>query len=442
MRRFTGRLLAATVFLGAATVLSGAWAQQTTLTIATVNNNDMIIMQRLSKEFEAQNPDIKLDWVILEENVLRQRVTTDIATKGGQYDILTIGMFETPMWGEQGWLSEFDDVPASYQLDDVLESVRSALSFDGKLYALPFYAESGMTYYRTDLFEAAGIEMPERPTWEQIGELAAKITDKDNEIYGICLRGKPGWGENMAHIPTTVNSYGGRWFDMDWKPQIDTPEWKEAVSVYTGLLRNYGPPGASSNGYNENLALFASGKCGIWYDATPAAGFLTDPKQSQVHDKLGYAHPPIGKFEKGSHLLWSWALAVPASSNKIEAAKKFIYWATSPEYIKLVAADSGWAAIPPGTRISTYETQEYLDAAPFAKLTLEMIQTADPDDATQDPVPYRGVQFVLIPEFQSFGTAVGQQMAAVIAGQTSVDEALAASQRLVERAMRQAGYLK
>jgi len=442
MKRFSTKLLAATMFFGASVFMGGVHAQQTTLTIATVNNNDMIVMQRLSREFEAQNPDIKLDWVILEENVLRQRVTTDIATKGGQYDIMTIGMFETPMWGEQGWLSEFSDVPAEYQLDDVLESVRSALSFDNKLYALPFYAESIITYYRTDLFEAAGVAMPEHPTWDEIGDLAAKITDKSNEIYGICLRGKPGWGENMGQIPMAVNSYGGRWFDMDWKPQINTPEWKQAVETYTGLLREYGPPGASSNGYNENLALFASGKCGIWVDATPAAGFLTDPKQSQVHDKLGYAHPPVGKFEKGNHSLWSWALAVPISSSKVDAAKKFIYWATSPEYIRLVAADSGWAAIPPGTRVSTYETQEYLDAAPFAKLTLEMIQSADPDDATQEPVPYRGIQFVLIPEFQSFGTAVGQQMAAVIAGQSSVDDALAASQRLVERTMRQAGYLK
>ena len=436
MKTFFAALLSATALIG-----SQALAE-TTLTIATVNNNDMIVMQKLSKDFEQKNPDIKLNWVVLEENVLRQKVTTDIATKGGQYDIMTIGMFETPLWGEKGWLSEFKDVPAGYELDDVLKSVRDGLSYNGKLYALPFYAESQITFYRKDLFDKAGITMPDQPTWEQIGQFAEKITDKQHEIYGVCLRGKPGWGENMGQIDPVVNSYGGRWFDMDWKPQLDTAAWKQGVSTYVDLLKKYGPPGAASNGFNETLALFASGKCGMWVDATVAAGFLTDPKQSQVADKMGYAHPPIGKFEKGNHYLWSWALAVPASSKAPDAANKFIYWATSQDYIKLVAQANGWAAVPPGTRTSTYETPEYISAAPFAKLTLETIQTANPTDATQEKVPYRGISYVGIPEFQSFGTSVGQQMAAVIAGQKTVDEALKESQTLVARAMKQAGYPK
>lgn len=432
----------AAMLLGA-TALAGTQAlAETTLTVATVNNNDMVVMQKLSKDFEAKNPEIKLTWVILEENVLRQKITTDIATKGGQYDVMTIGMFETPLWGEKGWLTEFKDVPADYKVDDVLASVRDGLSFDGKLYALPFYAESQMTFYRKDLLEKAGLTMPEQPTWKQIGEFAEKITDKEKEIYGVCLRGKPGWGENMGQIAPVVNSYGGRWFDMDWKPQLDTAAWKEGVTTYVDLLKKYGPPGAASNGFNETLALFANGKCGMWVDATVAAGFLTDPKQSQVVDKMGYAHPPVGKFEKGNHYLWSWALAVPASAKDPEAAKKFIYWATSQDYIKLVAKENGWAAVPPGTRTSTYETADYINAAPFAKLTLETIKSANPTDATQEKVPYRGISYVGIPEFQSFGTAVGQQMAAVIAGQASVEDALTASQKLVERAITQAGYPK
>src|ERR1700677_1096673 len=136
--------------------VSAAAAQaETTLTIATVNNPDMIVMQKYSKKFEDQT-GIKLKWLVLEENVLRQRVTTDISTKGGQFDIITIGMYETPIWGKNGWLVPFNDTPASYDLDDVLASVRNGLSYDGKLYSLPFYAESTMMFYRTDLFKAAG----------------------------------------------------------------------------------------------------------------------------------------------------------------------------------------------------------------------------------------------------------------------------------------------
>lgn len=431
----------AAVALAAALFATGASAQ-TTVTIATVNNNDMIVMQRLSKAFEEAHPDIRLDWVTLEENILRERLTTDISTNGGQYDIMTIGLFEVPMWGERGWLAPFENPPADYAIDDLLPSVREGLSVDGKQYALPFYAESQMTFYRKDLLEAAGVTMPEQPTWDDLREIASKIHDPANGVYGICLRGKPGWGENMGQITPVVNSYGGRWFDMDWKPQFDTAPWKEALETYIGLLNEYGPPGATSNGYNEILTLFGAGKCGMWVDATVAAGTLSDPKISAIGGNVGYALPPVGKFEKGNHYLWAWALAVPSSSKKQEAAQAFVYWATSPEYIKLVAADTGWATVPPGTRASTYENAEYLEAAPFAKLTMETIQSADPTDATQEPVPYRGIQFVGIPEFQALGTAVGQEVAAAISGQQTIDQALAAAQSFTEREMRRAGYIK
>ena len=437
MSRLTSILGAGAVALSVTPALA-----QTTLTIATVNNNDMIVMQKLSKTFETQHPDIKLNWVTLEENILRQRLTTDIGTQGGQFDVLTIGLFEAPMWGHQGWLSPIDKAPAAYRLDDVLKSVRDGLSADGKLYALPFYAESQMTFYRKDLFDKAGLTMAEKPTWDDIRGYAKAINDPEHGVYGICLRGKPGWGENMGQIGPVVNSYGGRWFDMSWKPQLDTSAWKDGLSTYVDLLKSYGPPGVTADGYNEILALFSGGKCGIWVDATVAAGSLANPAQSTVVGKVGYAPPPVGKYEKGNHYLWAWALAVPASSKSPDAAKSFIYWATSPEYIELVAKTSGWATVPPGTRTSTYANPQYQDAAPFAKLTLDEIQSANMLDATQEKVPYRGISFVGIPEFQSIGTTVGQIFSAVIAGQKTVDQGLQEAQAATDHAIRQAGYPK
>ena len=430
-----------TVLLTAAAAASLTPAMaQTTLTIATVNNNDMVVMQKLSSNFEAQHPDIKLNWVILEENVLRQKLTTDIGTHGGQYDVLTIGLFEAPIWGHQGWLSPFENVPASYKLGDVLKSVRDGLSTDGNLYALPFYAESQMTFYRKDLFDKAGLTMADQPTWEQIGDYAKKINDPAHGVYGICLRGKPGWGENMGQIGPVVNSYGGRWFDTNWKAQLDTPAWKEALTTYVNLLKDYGPPGVTADGYNEILSLFSSGKCGMWVDATVAAGSLANPAQSSVVGKVGYAPPPVGRYEKGNHYLWAWALAVPTSSKAPDAAKSFVYWATSQEYLELVAKTSGWVTVPPGTRVSTYDNPEYQAAAPFAKLTLQEIQSANMLDATQEKVPYRGISFVGISEFQGIGTNVGQIFSAVIAGQKTIDQGLKEAQDTTERAIRQAGY--
>jgi sorbitol/mannitol transport system substrate-binding protein len=418
-----------------------AFAQGQTLTIATVNNADMIIMQRLSPKWE-QATGNKLNWVVLEENVLRQRATTDIATKGGQFDIITIGSYETPIWGKQNWLVSLDDLGNDYDYGDIIPTVKSALSANGKLYAVPFYAESSFTFYRKDLFDQAGIQMPEKPTYDQIAEYAAKLTDKSKEQYGFCQRGKPGWGENMAFIGPMVNAFGGRWFNEKWEPQLTTEPWKNAINYYVKNMKEYGPPGATANGHNENRALFATGHCALWVDATSAAGYIYNPKESQVADKTAFAPAPVEVTSNGSAWFWSWALAVPASSKKVDAAKSFLKWATSKDYITMVGNEVGWVSVPPGTRKSTYDNPEYQKAAPFAKIVYDAIVNADITKPTKDPVPYVGIQYVAIPEFQGIGTAVGQQIAAALAGQVTVDQALENAQRSTERTMKQAGYPK
>ena len=413
----------------------------TELVIATVNNGHMIEMQKLGKHFETANPDIKLKWVTLEEGVLRQRVTTDIATKGGQFDIMTIGMYEAPIWGKKGWLQELK-TDAAYDADDLLPAVRGGLTVSGKLYAAPFYGESSMLMYRKDLADKAGITVADKPTWADIKTLAAKIHDPKNGVYGICLRGKPGWGDNMAFLTTLVNTFGGQWFDMSWKPQLESKPWKDAITFYVDLLKNYGPPGSSANSFNEILALTNSGKCGMWIDATIAASFVSDPKQSKVADKMAFAQAPTQATSKGANWLWSWNLAIPAGSKKVDAAQKFVTWATSKDYIQLVAKTNGWANVPTGTRKSTYANAEFQKAARFASAELKAIESANPNDSTLPKSPYVGVQFAAIPEFQAIGIAVGQQMSAALAGKTSVDDALKASQVAAEREMKKAGYYK
>ena len=421
--------------------LSGISSGAQTLTIATVNNSDMIRMQKLSKTFESEQPEIKLNWVVLEENVLRQRLTTDIATQGGQFDVLTIGMYEAALWGAKGWLEPMTDLPATYAIDDVFPAVRDGLSVKGTLYALPFYAESSMTYYRTDLFKDAGLSMPEHPTWEQIAGFARTLNKPDQEQYGICLRGKAGWGENMALISTIANAYGARWFNEQWQPEFNGAEWQNALNFYVGTLKASGPPGATSNGFNENLALFNSGKCAIWVDASVAGSFVTDSSQSKVAEHVGFTFAPHAVTDKGSAWLYSWALAIPTSSKAKDAARTFSTWATSKEYGALVAEKDGIANVPPGTRASTY-TEAYLKAAPFARVTLESLKVANPQDPTLKPVPYVGIQLVTIPEFQAVGTQVGKLFSAALIGQTTVDQALSAAQQSTEREMKRAGYPK
>jgi sorbitol/mannitol transport system substrate-binding protein len=427
--------------LTAALMTAGMAQAATELVVATVNNGHMIEMQKLSKDFEQANPDIKLKWVTLEEGVLRQRVTTDIATKGGQFDVMTIGMYETPIWGKKGWLQELK-TDAAYDVNDLLPAMRGGLSVDGKLFAAPFYGESSMLMYRKDLADKAGVSVPDRPTWTQIRDLAAKIHDPANGVYGICLRGKPGWGDNMALISTMVNTFGGQWFDMDWKPQLESKPWKDAVTFYVDMLTKYGPPGSAANSFNEILALTNSGKCGMWVDATIAASFVSDPKQSQVADHMAFAQAPTAVTPKGANWLWAWALAVPSGSKKVDAAQKFVTWATSKDYIELVAKTNGWGAVPTGTRKSTYANANFVKAARFAPAEKMAIDSANPSDSTLPKSPYVGVQFAAIPEFQAIGTTVGQQMSAALAGKSTIDAALKASQVAAERQMKKAGYYK
>ncbi|PIP01410.1 sugar ABC transporter substrate-binding protein [Pleomorphomonas carboxyditropha] len=401
----------------------------------------MVRMQGLTKEFEAAHPDITLNWAVMSENELRQKVTTDIATKGGKYDVLTIGTYEAPIWAKQGWLKEltFD---ADYDVDDLLPAIRAGLTYEDKLYAAPFYGESSMVMYRTDLMEKAGLSMPDAPTWEFIADAARKMTDRAAGVNGICLRGKAGWGENMAFVTAMSNSFGARWFDENWHPQFDQPEWKRTLQFYVDLMKDAGPAGAENNGFNENLALFDDGKCGMWIDATVAASFVTNPASSTVADKVGFALAPDNGLGKRSNWLWAWNLAVPASSQNADAAQTFIAWATSKEYTALVASDEGWANVPPGTRGSLYQNEAYLKAAPFAKMTLDSINAADPKNPTVKPVPYTGIQFVAIPEFQGLATTIGQQFSSALAGKVTVDAALSSAQSNASREMTRARYIK
>ncbi len=451
MKRFLSIALSV-VLVGLLVPLAQAFAQQSvTITVAVVNNPDQRKLLELSDQFHAQHPNINLSFVMLPENELRDRVTTDITTKAGSFDVVQLGTYETPGWGKNGWLASVDDlmkqypdrVQPNYNVDDLIKGVRLGLSWDNKLYALPFYGESSMIFYNKKMFAAAGLKMPAEPTWDQVREFARRLNNPAKKQYGIALRGLPGWGEVLAPLDTVINTWGGRWFDENWQPQLNTPEFHDAVNFYVTLLHDYGVPGAANNGFSESLTMMAQGQAAMWVDATVAAGFLKDPKQSKVVNDIGFAMAPYQKVKKGYHWLWSWAYAIPTTSKHQAEALQFLSWCTSTDYINLVGKTYGWATIPPGTRYSTYKNSNYLAAAKdFAAITLQSIETADPTAATRDPVPYTGVQFVGIPEFQGFGTDVSKQISAAIAGTVTVDQALAASQQIVTRAMTDAGYLK
>ncbi|HYZ79695.1 MAG TPA: sugar ABC transporter substrate-binding protein [Solirubrobacteraceae bacterium] len=401
------------------------------LRVAIVANPQMQDVETLTKYFEAQNPGIKVNYVTLPENESRAKITDSVSTGSNEFDVVMISNYETPMWARYRWLTNLQpyiERTPGYSQQDFVPSIRQSLSYHGDMYSVPFYGESSFLMYRKDLFAKAGLRMPPHPTWAQVAGFARRLTNKRRGVSGICLRGVSGWGENLAPLDTVINTFGGRWFTPQWQAQLTSPATERAVSFYVNLVKQYGEPGAGADGFAECATNYITGKAAMWYDATSAAGTI-EAKGSPVAGKNGYVPAPVERTHS-SGWLYTWSLGIPATSPNKQAAWKFISWATSPAYIRLVGQKLGWSNLPPGSRQSTYRIPQYQQAArAFAQPTLQAIATADPSHPTVQPVPYIGVQFLDIPEFQDLGTRVSQQITAAIAGQESVQSALQTSQQ-------------
>jgi sorbitol/mannitol transport system substrate-binding protein len=402
-----------------------------------VGNPQMEDIQQLTAENFTKQTGIKVNFTVLPENELRDKVTQDIAAGAGQYDLVTIGAYEVPIWAKNGWLHEmsgYASSDAAFDQADLLKPIVQSLSGeDGKLYALPFYGESSFLMYRKDIFDAKGLTMPERPTWDQVAQLAAQVDNAQPGMRGICLRGLPGWGELGAPLTTAVNTFGGTWFTKDWQAQVNGPEFQQATKFYVDLIRQHGQAGAAQSGFTECLNAMSQSQVAMWYDATSAAGTLEDPNKSNVAGKIGYVYAPVMKT-KSSGWLWTWAWAMPNDSKNADAAAKFALWASSKEYENLVGSQMGWSRVPSGKRASTYQNPDYQKAAAaFGAITLSAIQEADPVNPGVQPRPTVGVQYVAIPEFTDLATKVTQDVSAAIVGDGNVAPALENGQKLAEQ---------
>ncbi|MBM6401585.1 ABC transporter substrate-binding protein [Phycicoccus sonneratiae] len=405
-----------------------------TLNLATVNNGQMKDMEKLKTEYESANPGTTVNFQVMEEGDLRAAVTADVASGAGQYDVVTIGAYETPQWGANGWLVDLTDSlksDSSYDVDDILPPVRDVNTYDNKLFAVPFYGESSILMYNKDVLSKAGVTLGDSPTWQEVADAAKKVNSAD--MSGICMRGKPGWGDLFAPLTTVIQTFGGNWYDDQWNATVDTPEWKEAVTFYKTMLDTSGEKDPVSYSFNECLTALKEGKAAMWADASVAASML-EADDSPVKGKMGYAHMPVNKTQQ-SGWLWSWNLAIPSSTKNKDAALKFVKWATSKDYIKLVGQKIGWSNVPPGSRTSTYEIPEYKEAAAaYAPITLDVMSSVNPKQPGVNPQGWVGIQYVSIPEFQDVGNQCAQLVADYIAGRGSVDDALAKCQSLAQAA--------
>jgi sorbitol/mannitol transport system substrate-binding protein len=412
----------------------GGRGKTVTLNLATVNNGQMKDMEKLKGEYEKAHPGTKVNFQVMEEGDLRAAVTADVASKAGQYDIVTIGAYETPQWGANGWLVDLTpelQKDAAYDVNDLLPPVRDINTYDNKLYAVPFYGESSILMYNKEVLDKAGVTISENPTWQQVADAAKKVNSAS--MAGICMRGKPGWGDLFGPLTTVVQTFGGAWYDNNWNATVDTPEWKQAVTFYKTLLDQSGEKDPVSYSFNECLTAVKEGKAAMWADASVAASML-EADDSPVKGKMGYAHMPVYKT-KQSGWLWSWNLAIPATTKNKAAAIDFVKWATSKDYIKLVGNKIGWSNVPPGSRTSTYEIPEYKKAAAaYAPITLDVMSSVNPKQPGVNPQPWVGIQYVSIPEYQDVGNQCAQLVANYIANRGTVDDALSKCQAIAKKA--------
>ena len=413
----------------------GAKGGAKSINVLMVNNPQMLDLQKLTKDAFTAKTGIAVNYTVLPENDVRDKISQEFSSQAGQYDVATISNYEIPIYQKNGWLAPMDKVVADAAFDqsDILKPMAESLTgSDGKVYGEPFYGESSFLMYRKDIFAAKKLTMPDKPTWQQVADLAAQLDGAKPGMKGICLRGLPGWGEVMAPLTTVVNTFGGTWFTKDWKAQVNSPEFTQATQFYVDLVRKHGESGAAQSGFAECLNNLEQSKVAMWYDATSAAGSLEAP-DSPVKGKLGYVQAPVVKTAS-SGWLYSWAWGIQKASSHQDAASQFIAWASSKDYENLVGTKLGWAKVPAGKRASTYSNPQYVaQASAFAKVTQASIESADPKNPGVQERPTLGVQFVDIPEFTSLGTSVSQFISSAIAGKTSVQKALDQSQPLAEK---------
>lgn len=405
-----------------------------TIDVLAVNLPAQEDLVKLTEEHFTKKTGIKVNFTLLPENDVRAKITQEFSSQAGVYDIATLSNYEIPFYADNGWVTSLDkylkEDAELIEADDLLPSMMDSMTGPGdEVYGLPFEGQSSFTMYRKSVFDELGLVMPDNPTWDEIADLAAQIDEKSS-MKGICLRGLPGWGQQLAPLNTVINTFGGTWFDMDWNAKLTAPETVEAVNFYVDLIQKHGEPGAAQAGFTECLNYFQQGEVAMWVDATNAGGPV-ESDSSPIAGDIGYAQSPVKKTD-ASGWLWTWAWGIEEASDQKDAAWKFISWASSREYEELVAEEFGWARVPYGKRQSTFDNPAFQEGAPFYEAAREAISSVDANNPGLQPRPYAGVQFVGVPEFIFLGTSVSEEIAGAIAGTTSVEAALEKAQKMAQ----------
>lgn len=295
-------------------------------------------IQPLLGEFE-ELTGITVEVEALPEEQFRQRVQVEMTGKSEDLDVfMTNVQNEGAKFARNGWYSDLRAfaeqeglVAAEYDFDDFSDSILDGHTFDGTLAGIPIQLETQMLFYRKDILEQAGVQVPQ--TLEELEQVARKIDDPSG-VRAFVSRGAG--AAAVTQISTYLFNYGATWTpegDEDDAAAFDSPEGIQAIDYYATLIREHGPSGAVNMSWEEALPLFQQGQVAMYTDASTFLPQVIDPKESKVADKAGFAKMPAGPA--GDFQTFNgWALGISPFSQKQNAAWYFVQWATSPEMVE------------------------------------------------------------------------------------------------------------
>jgi ABC-type glycerol-3-phosphate transport system substrate-binding protein len=289
---------------------------------------------------------IQVQFMEVPHDNMHERFITEAASGTGAIDVYVTDQPWISEFAKQGFLEPLDDRISADDKKDFVPSALDAVSYEGKIYALPFLVHTPILYYRTDLFEQAGFKEPPK-TWDEFRRYAKALT-KDG-VYGTIVEGKQS-GEPVTHLIDRFLQAGGSILDGD-RVTLDSKENVDAFNFLLGIQQadKSSPAGAVSFDNADAHNMFMQGKVAMVYNWPYMYTMANDPSQSKVAGKFAIATQPAGAMKASA--VWSWGFGISSGSKNKDAAMQWLSWATSTE----VMTEFGKTFINPVARTSAVE---------------------------------------------------------------------------------------
>lgn len=303
----------------------------TTIRVLTANQTciEKVIYPNLQEFTDLTGITVEME--IMGNDDYANKASIELAGKNKGLDVIFLRpLTDLKQYCQNEWLTDISRIgdDADFNLSDYFPGSLESCTYDGVLYGVPIVAESQIMYYRKDLLEAKGLQVPK--TLDELRTVAEALTDKGSDFYGFFMRGKA--NALVTQFSSILYSFNGR-FNTSTESLVGSDEFAAAAKYYGDLLYNCAPPGVINMTWTEGAAMFAQGKIGIFIDSDAIFGNISgDANVAIKPEQIGFSVIPAGPAGQPTPFyatIGAWS--IPAFSEKQEAALAFIKWAESKE---------------------------------------------------------------------------------------------------------------